>query len=47
LAALERRSPLLIGILDEALHGTVEVVLPRTIIAQIWRGDRLRPTSDG
>ena len=36
--ALERRSPFLIGILDEALHGTVEVVLPRTVIAQIWRG---------
>ncbi len=36
--ALERRSPLLLGILDEALRGTVEVVLPRTVIAQIWRG---------
>jgi predicted nucleic acid-binding protein len=36
--ALERSSPLLLGILDEALHGTVEVVLPRTVIAQIWRG---------
>jgi hypothetical protein len=36
--ALERRSPLLLGILDEALHGTVELVLPRTVIAQIWRG---------
>jgi hypothetical protein len=36
--ALERRSPLLLGILDEALHGTVEVVLPRTVIAQAWRG---------
>jgi hypothetical protein len=31
--ALERRSPLLLGILDEALHGTVELVLPRTVIA--------------
>jgi hypothetical protein len=36
--ALERRSPLLLRILDEALHGTVEVVLPRTLIAQTWRG---------
>ena len=36
--ALERRSPLLLGILDQALHGTVEVVLPRTVIAQVWRG---------
>ena len=35
--ALERRSPLLLGILDEVLHGTVEVVLPRTVIAQVWR----------
>ena len=37
--ALERRAPLLLGILEEALHGTVEVVLPRTVIAQVWRGD--------
>jgi predicted nucleic acid-binding protein len=36
--ALERRAPLLLGILDEALHGRVEVVLPRTVIAQVWRG---------
>ena len=32
------RSPRLLGILDEALHGTVEVVLPRTVIARVWRG---------
>ena len=36
--ALERRSPFMIGILDQALHGTIEVVLPRTVIAQVWRG---------
>jgi hypothetical protein len=36
--ALERRAPLLLGILDEALRGTVQIVLPRTVIAQIWRG---------
>ena len=36
--ALERRSPLLLGILEEALAGNVEVVLPRTVIAQVWRG---------
>jgi predicted nucleic acid-binding protein len=36
--ALERRAPLLLGILDEARHGTVAVVLPRTVIAQVWRG---------
>jgi predicted nucleic acid-binding protein len=36
--ALERRSPFMIGILDQALHGAVEVVLPRTVIAQVWRG---------
>ena len=36
--ALERRAPLLLGILDEALHGTVQIVLPRTVIAQVWRG---------
>lgn len=28
----------MIGILNEALHGTIEVVLPRTVIAQVWRG---------
>lgn len=36
--ALEGRSPFMIGILNEALHGTIEVVLPRTVIAQVWRG---------
>jgi len=36
--ALERRAPLLLGILDEALRGTVQIVLPRTVIAQVWRG---------
>jgi predicted nucleic acid-binding protein len=36
--ALERRVPLLLGVLDEALRGTVEVVIPRTVIAQVWRG---------
>ncbi|MBO0769911.1 MAG: PIN domain nuclease [Actinobacteria bacterium] len=36
--ALERRAPLLLGILDEALRGSVQVVLPRTVIAQVWRG---------
>ena len=38
LIALERRSPFMISILNEALHGTIEVVLPRTVIAQVWRG---------
>jgi hypothetical protein len=36
--ALERRSAFMISILNEALHGTIEVVLPRTVIAQVWRG---------
>lgn len=36
--ALERRSVFVISILNEALHGTIEVVLPRTVIAQVWRG---------
>ena len=36
--ALERRVPLLLGLLDEALRGAVELVLPRTVIAQVWRG---------
>jgi predicted nucleic acid-binding protein len=36
--ALEKGSPFMIGILNEALHGTIEVVLPRTVIAQVWRG---------
>jgi hypothetical protein len=31
--ALERRSPFLISILDEALHGTIEVVLPQSCLA--------------
>jgi len=41
--ALERRAPLLLGILEEALHGTIEVVLPRTVIAQVWRGNPRQP----
>jgi hypothetical protein len=36
--ALERRAPIMLGILDEAVHGRIEVVLPRTVIAQVWRG---------
>jgi hypothetical protein len=36
--ALERRSAFMVGILNETLHGTIEVVLPRTVIAQVWRG---------
>jgi predicted nucleic acid-binding protein len=36
--ALERRSAFMISILNEALHGSIEVVLPRTVIAQVWRG---------
>jgi hypothetical protein len=36
--ALERRSAFMIGILNEALHGTIEIVLPRTVIAQVWCG---------
>ncbi len=38
LIALERRSAFMVSILDEARHGTIEVVLPRTVIAQVWRG---------
>jgi hypothetical protein len=41
--ALERRSPLLLGILDEALLGTVEVVLPGTVI----RPDLARQSAPG
>jgi hypothetical protein len=47
LIALERRSPLLLGILDEALHGTVEVVLPRTVIARYSAAAGARQPSDG
>jgi hypothetical protein len=36
--ALERRSPFMMGILDQAMLGKAEVVLPRTVIAQVWRG---------
>jgi len=36
--ALERGSPFMLGILDQALRGKAEVVLPRTVIAQVWRG---------
>jgi hypothetical protein len=45
--ALERRAPLLLGILEEALHGTVQIVLPRTVIAQVWWGSPVRRMPDG
>jgi predicted nucleic acid-binding protein len=38
LIALERRDPLMLGLLDEALRGTLQIVIPRTVIAQVWRG---------
>ena len=38
LIAVERRRPVVIGILTQALRGSFEVVLPRTVIAQVWRG---------
>lgn len=38
LIALERRTAFMLGILAEGLAGTVEVVIPRTVIAQVWRG---------
>jgi predicted nucleic acid-binding protein len=38
LIALERHVPMMRGLLDRALDGTVEIVIPRTVIAQTWRG---------
>jgi predicted nucleic acid-binding protein len=38
LIAVERRDPFMLGILTKALEGTIEVVLPRTVVAQVWRG---------
>jgi predicted nucleic acid-binding protein len=38
LIALERQVPMMRGLLDRALDGTVEIVIPRTVIAQMWRG---------
>lgn len=36
--ALERRSSLMLGILEDAFNGRAEIAIPRTVIAQIWRG---------
>jgi predicted nucleic acid-binding protein len=38
LIALERRTAFLLDILDEVLRGAVQLVIPRTVIAQVWRG---------
>lgn len=38
LIAVERRDPFLLGILQQVLAGRVEIVIPRTVIAQVWRG---------
>lgn len=38
LIALERGSPFMLGIFDRVLKGAHEVVVPRTVIAQVWRG---------
>jgi predicted nucleic acid-binding protein len=38
LIALERRAAFLLDVLDEVLRGAVQVVIPRTVIAQVWRG---------
>jgi predicted nucleic acid-binding protein len=38
LIALERRLPLMLDILDTALSGKAEIILPRTVLAQVWRG---------
>jgi hypothetical protein len=38
LIALERRSPRLLDILDDVFNGEADVVIPRTVIAQVWRG---------
>lgn len=38
LIALERKNPFMLGVLDNALSGRVDVVIPRTVVAQVWRG---------
>jgi predicted nucleic acid-binding protein len=38
LIALERRKPLLLDLLDQVDRGLAEAVIPRTVIAQVWRG---------
>lgn len=38
LIALERRSFPMLRLLREALAARVELVIPRTVIAQVWRG---------
>jgi predicted nucleic acid-binding protein len=38
LIALERRKPFLLYILDQVDRGLAEAVIPRTVIAQVWRG---------
>ncbi|MEW2355149.1 PIN domain-containing protein [Spirillospora sp. NPDC029432] len=38
LIALERRSPRMLRLLDQARQGKAEISIPRSVIAQVWRG---------
>lgn len=38
LIALERRSKHMLDLLDAAVQGKTQVTIPRTVIAQVWRG---------
>lgn len=38
LVALERRTPRMFDFFEQVLRGEVEAVVPRTVIAQVWRG---------
>ena len=38
LIALERRKPIMLQIIEEVLAGALQVVVPRTVVAQVWRG---------
>lgn len=36
--AIERRDPMMLQIMREALLGKAQIAIPRTVIAQVWRG---------
>lgn len=45
LVALDRRSTFMLDLLRATLDGAVEVTIPRTVVAQVWRGGKQANTA--
>lgn len=45
LVALDRRSAFMLDLLRTTLDGAAEITIPRTVIAQVWRGGKQANTA--